>query len=260
MLLKDRIAIITGGARGIGKGIALKFAEEGCSIVIADLLMREAKQTETEVVAKGREGLAIQCNVSNSRQVKDLINTTIQKFGKVDILVNNAAFGPPMRSFVDIPEDEWDKVIAVNLKGVFLCCQAVIPHMKEKGYGKIINVSSGAAVSPPLPMAHYAASKAGVLGMTNDIALEYAQFGICANVIMPGPTRTELWDCNIPPGVNKDEFFKELGKIVPMKRVGNPDDIASVALFLASDLSRFVTAGQIHVGGGLPLKYQIEVA
>jgi NAD(P)-dependent dehydrogenase (short-subunit alcohol dehydrogenase family) len=257
MLLKDQLAIITGGARGIGRGIALKFAEEGCSIVIVDVLMREAKKTEAEVMARGREGLAIQCDVSNSGQVKDLINAIIQKFGKVDILVNNAAFGPPVRSFVDIPEEEWDKVIAVNLKGVFLCCQAVIPHMKERGYGKIINISSGAAVSPPLPMAHYTASKAGVLGMTNDIALEYAQFGICANVIMPGPVRTELWEPNIPPGANKDEFFKKLGKIVPMKRVGIPDDIASVVLFFASDLSRFVTAGQIHVGGGLPLRYQI---
>jgi NAD(P)-dependent dehydrogenase (short-subunit alcohol dehydrogenase family) len=175
----------------------------------------------------------------------------------VDILVNNAAFGPPIRSFTDISEEEWDKVIAVNLKGVFLCCQAVIPHMKEKGYGKIINISSGAAVSPPIPMAHYSASKAGVLGITNDIGLEYAPFGICVNAIMPGPIRTELWDPNVPPGVDKDAFFKEMGKIVPMQRVGTPEDIARAALFLASNLSDFITAGQIHVGGGLPLRYQM---
>ena len=258
MLLANRVAIITGGARGIGRGIALKFAEEGCSVVIADLLMAEANKTLSDILNKGRKGLAIKCNVANSSQVKQLVDTVIEEYGKVDILVNNAAFGPPTRSFADIPDEEWDKAIAVNLKGVFLCCKAVIPHMKEKGYGKIINISSGQAVSPALPMAHYAASKAGVLGLTSDIALEYAPYGICVNAIMPGPIRTELWDSVIPPGANKDEFFDQMGKrVVPMKRVGMPEDIASVALFLASDLSKFVTAAQIHVGGGLPLRYQI---
>jgi len=132
MLLANRVAIITGGARGIGRGIALKFAEEGCSVVIADLLMAEANKTLSDILNKGRKGLAIKCNVANSSQVKQLVDTVIEEYGKVDILVNNAAFGPPTRSFADIPDEEWDKAIAVNLKGVFLCCKAVIPHMKER--------------------------------------------------------------------------------------------------------------------------------
>jgi 3-oxoacyl-[acyl-carrier protein] reductase len=259
MLLKGRVSIVTGGSRGIGKGIALKFAEEGSNIVIADLKMPEANKTLSEIIQIGVKGLAVQCDVTSYSQVKKLVEITLQKFGKIDILVNNAAFGPPSRLFADIPEEEWDKTISVNLKGVFLCCKAVLPHMKERGYGKIVNISSGAAVSPPLPMAHYAASKAGVLGMTNDMALEYAPFGICANAIMPGPVQTELWDSNIPPGTDKEVFFRELGKGVPVRRVGQPEDIANAALFLASDLSKFITAGQMHVGGGLPLGYQVKV-
>lgn len=256
MLLGGKVSIITGGSRGIGKGIALKFAQEGSNIVIADILMPEANKTVIEIEKLGVKGLAMLCDVTKYNQVKTMVDLTIQKFGKIDILVNDAAFGPPIRSFAEISEEEWDKTINVNLKGTFLCCQAVINHMKVRGYGKIINISSGAAVCPPIPMAHYAASKAGILGMTNDLALEYAPFGIYANAIMPGPVRTELWDPNIPPGVSKDDFFKELGKVVPMKRVGLPEDIANAALFLASDLSNFVTAGQMHVGGGLPLRYQ----
>lgn len=257
MLLANRVAIITGGARGIGKGIALRFAREGCTSVIADLLVAEADKTVADISKEGGKGLAIQCDVSDSKQVKHLADTVIEKYGKVDILVNNASFGPPSRSFADIPEDEWDKVIAVSLTGVFLCCQAVIPHMKAKGYGRIINISSGVAVSPAFPMAHYVSAKAGVLGMTRDLALELAPLKICVNAILPGPTRTELWDSVIPPDADKDAFFTEMGeKIVPMKRVGTPEDIASVALFLASDLSAFVTGEQISVGGGLPLRYQ----
>lgn len=257
MLLEDKVAIITGGARGIGKGIALKFAKNGCAIIIADILNDEAEKTVSEISELGTKAFAVKCDVSDNMQVKNLIKKTISEFSKIDILINNAAFGPPMRSFTDISVDEWDKTISVNLKGVFICCQAVIPYMKKRGYGKIVNISSGAAVAPPLSMAHYAAAKAGILGLSNDIGLEYAPFRICVNAIMPGPCRTELWDSNIPPGVDKDEFFKELGKIVPMKRVGTTEDIADATLFFASEMSKFITAGQIHVGGGLPLRYQI---
>ena len=257
MLLKNRVAIITGGARGIGKGIAQKFAEEGSTTVIADLVTAEAQKALADISEKGEKGLAIQCDVSDSKQVKQMVAKVIEKYGKVDILVNNAGFGPPSRLFADIPEEEWDKTIAVNLKGVFLCCQAVIPHMKKKGYGRIINISSGMAVSPAFPMAHYVSAKAGVLGMTKDLALELAPEKICVNAILPGPIRTELWDSVVPPDADKDAFFAEIGeKIIPMKRVGTPEDIASVALFLASELSKFVTGEEIHVGGGLPLRYQ----
>ncbi|MGZ4857608.1 MAG: SDR family NAD(P)-dependent oxidoreductase, partial [Methanobacteriaceae archaeon] len=139
MLLSNRVAIITGGARGIGRGIALKFADEGCSIVISDVLADEAEKTVEEISQKGRETIFLKCDVSNSSQVQDTVDQTISRFGKVDILVNNAGIAGAVKSIVDVSEEEWDRLLAINLKGVFLCCKAVVPYMKKKGYGKIIN-------------------------------------------------------------------------------------------------------------------------
>jgi NAD(P)-dependent dehydrogenase (short-subunit alcohol dehydrogenase family) len=260
MLLSNKVAIITGGARGIGKGIALKFAEEGCSIVIADVLVIEARKTLEKISEKGREAIFVQCDVSNSHQVQDMVEQTIRKFGKVDILINNAAIGAITKSITEISEGEWDRLLAINLKGVFLCCKAVVPHMKEKEWGKIINISSMAAISPPAPAINYSAAKAGVLGLTLDLALELAPFNICVNAILPGAIPTEMWDPLIPPGVNKEDFFAEIGKTVaPMQRVGTPEDIAGAAIFLASDLSAYVTGDRILVGGGAPLAARFKL-
>jgi 3-oxoacyl-[acyl-carrier protein] reductase len=254
MLLLNRVAIITGGARGIGRGIALKFAEEGCSVVITDVLTEEAKRTAEEVHNKGREGIFVKCDVSNSGQVQGMVDQVIKKFGKVDILVNNAGVGGVPKSIIEISEEEWDRLLSINLKGYFLCCKAVVPHMKNKAYGKIINISSMAAISPPAPTIHYSAAKAGVLGLTLDLALELAPFNICVNAILPGAIPTDMWNLAIPPGINKEDFFKEVGKMAsPMQRVGTPEDVAGVALFLASDLSSYVTGDRILVGGGAPL-------
>jgi NAD(P)-dependent dehydrogenase (short-subunit alcohol dehydrogenase family) len=257
MLLSNRVVIITGGARGIGKGIALKFADEGCSIIIADVLVEEARKTLEEISEKGREAIFVQCDVSNSRQVQDVVDQTISRFGKIDILVNNAGISGAIKSIVDVSEEEWDRLLAINLKGVFLCCKAVVPYMKKKGYGKIINISSSAAVAPPAPLIHYSSSKAGVLGLTRDLALELAPLNICVNAILPGLIPTDMWD-NLqvfPPGVKKEDVFAEMGKMfAPMQRVGTPEDIAGAALFLASDLSAYVTGDRIIVGGGYPLK------
>ncbi len=256
MLLSNRVAIVTGGVRGIGKGIALKFAEEGCSTVIVDVLAAEGKEAVEEVSKKGKEGLFVECDVSNGPQVREMVDHVITKFGKVDILVNNAGIGPPPKSIENISDEEWDRVLAIDLKGVFLCCKAVVPHLKRQGHGKIINISSLAAISPGGPMVHYSSSKAGVIGLTHDLACELAPFGICVNAILPGAIHTDMFEQLIPPGVNKEDFIKEVGKVVaPMRRVGTPDDIAGVALFLASDLSRYVTGDRIIVGGGAPLGY-----
>ena len=259
MLLSNRIAIVTGGARGIGRGIALRFAEEGSSLVIVDVLAREARQTEKEISKKGREGVFIECDVSNSSQVKDMVNQVVNKFGKVDILVNNAGIGPLPKSITDISEEEWDRVLAVNLKGVFLCSKVVVPHMKEKRHGKIINISSMGAIAPPGPNSHYSAAKAGILGLTRDLALELAPFNICVNAILPGAIRTDMFEQIIPPGANKEDFFMEMGKMfAPMQRMGTPEDIAGAALFLASDLSGYVTGDRLLVGGGSPLMRMIK--
>lgn len=255
MMLSNRIAIITGGARGIGRGTAIKFAEEGCSLVIADVLVAEAEQTLEEIFSRGREGIFVRCDVSDSRQVKDMVRQVFSKFGGVDILVNNAGIGTTPISITDLSEEEWDRVLAINLKGVFLCCKEVVPHMKAKRYGKIINISALAAIAPPAPNIHYSSAKAGVLGFTRDLALELAPFNICVNAIVPGAILTPMLEHVIPADTNK-----EIEKAVaPMQRLGTPEDVAGAALFLASSLSGYVTGDRILVSGGSPLRLKFAV-
>jgi NAD(P)-dependent dehydrogenase (short-subunit alcohol dehydrogenase family) len=251
MLLSNRIAVITGGARGIGRAIALKFAEEGCTPVIADLRQDEAAETLKQISDRKIDGLFVPCDVSISSQVQNMVDRVIGKYHKIDILVNDAAISPPERPFVDITEDEWDRVLAVNLKGVFLCCKAVVPHMKEKKYGKIINVGSVGAIAPSKVIADYCAAKSGVVMLSQCLAIDVADHNICVNSLLPGITRTDLHDAVIPRGMKKDEYFTGLGKIIPMGKVADPADIADVALFLASDLSRYVTGSSILASGGL---------
>ncbi len=251
MLLSNRVAIITGGARGIGRAIALKFASEGATVAIADIRPDEAAATLKQISEQECQGLFIPCDVSISAQVRDMVEQVIHKCGKIDILVNNAAISPPENSIVNITEEEWDRVIAINLKSVFLCCKAVVPHMKEKKYGKIINVSSLGAISPAPFMADYAAAKSGVVALTQSLALELASFNICVNALLPGVTRTELHDAVIPEGMTPDEHFARVAKIIPMRKVAQPEDIAGAALFLASELSGYVTGDRILVAGGL---------
>jgi NAD(P)-dependent dehydrogenase (short-subunit alcohol dehydrogenase family) len=253
LLLPKRTAIITGGARGIGRAISLKFAEEGCSVAIADLREKEANQTLEEIKEKGVEGIFIQCDHTDSRQVGDMVDKVIKKLGKIDILVNNAGGFGPSTPITDLTEEAWDKSIDLNLKGVFLCCKAVIPHMIKNKYGKIINISSLAALTAGPANPHYSASKGGVLSLTFDLCLEVARYGICVNAIMPGIIQTDMWNNQIPVGVDKNEFFQHRAKsLIPLQRAGTPEDVAGVALFLASSLSDYVTGERIIVGGGLP--------
>jgi 3-oxoacyl-[acyl-carrier protein] reductase len=250
MLLSKRVAIITGGARGIGRAIAEKFAKEGAAAIIADIRDKEGAEAVKLISRTKSRGLFIHCDVSDSREVQQMTDRVITEFGKIDILVNNAAISPPENFLADITEEEWDKVLAVNLKSVFLCCKAVLPYMKQQKYGKIINVSSVGAITPAPVMADYAAAKAGVLAFSRSLALEAAPFNICVNALLPGITRTPLHDVVIPKGMTKDEHFARAAKMVPLKRVAEPDDIAGTALFLASGLSDYVTGDRILVSGG----------
>jgi 3-oxoacyl-[acyl-carrier protein] reductase len=254
VLLANRVAIITGGAKGIGKGIALKFAEEGCDVVVNALHIEGARKVADRVKELGRRSLAIGADVSKSAEVNDMVARTIKQFGKIDILVNNAGgVSGPDNLAENVTEEDWDRIIDVNLKGQFLCCKAVIPHMKERKYGKIINVSSMGAIHPPAPIVHYHSSKGGVLGLTNDLAFELASFNINVNAILPGPVLTEFFDTVVKDMPDKEAFFRSLADRVPLKRIGKPEDIAGVALFLASELSSYVTGEAINAGGGLPL-------
>jgi NAD(P)-dependent dehydrogenase (short-subunit alcohol dehydrogenase family) len=251
MLLANRVAIVTGGARGIGRAISIRFAKEGCKVVIADLRADEAKETLARIAEEKSEGLFVRTDVSRSDQVQNLITQAINKFGKIDIMVNDAAVSPPERSFVNITEEEWDRVLAVNLKGVFLCCKAVVPHMKEQRYGKIINVGSVGAIAPSRVIADYCVAKSGVLMLSQCLAIDVAEYNICVNALLPGITRTDFHDAIMPKGIDKDKYFEELDKKIPIGRVAKPEDIADVALFLASDLSRYVTGDRIVASGGM---------
>ena len=253
MLLKDRVAIITGGSRGMGRAIALRFAEEGCSSVIADLLDKEAEQTVKEVTQKGKKAIYVRCDVTNSNQVKAMVDEAVKKFKKVDIMVNCAGIGKPPKQIGDITEAEYDQVVAVNMKGIFLCLQAIAPHMKKNNYGKIVNIASLAGVVPSAFSIHYAAAKAGALHLSNSFALEMAKYNVCVNAILPGMIRTDMTADFAPPNIpDLDAFMGEMAKGIPLQREGTTDDIASTALFLASDESSYITGDRICVGGGMP--------
>jgi NAD(P)-dependent dehydrogenase (short-subunit alcohol dehydrogenase family) len=262
MFLEDRVAIVTGGAKGMGRAICERFAKEGAKVTIADISMPEADETLRAVEAAGGEGLVVKCDVTSSQQVKEMVDATVAAFGKIDILVNNAgavvgAHGKPTNLAV-LSEEAWDRVVDLNLKGVFLCSREVVPYLKANGYGKIVNVSSLGAISPPSPHPHYHAAKAGVLGLTYDMAAELGPHNIYVNAIMPGPIRTPFFD-EIVEGKTAEEaeaFFTWLGRQAPLGRMGEPEDIAKAALFLASDLSSFVTGAVLPVTGGLPLPAQ----
>ncbi|OGO00037.1 MAG: hypothetical protein A2Y58_00835 [Chloroflexi bacterium RBG_13_51_52] len=256
MLLKNKVAIVTGGAKGMGRGIALKFAEEGCDVVVNALHLDGAEKVAEEIKALGRKSMAIKADISKSAEVNDMAAQTIKKFGKIDILVNNAGgvSGVKGGDSSTATEADWDKVLSVNLKGAFLCCMAVIPGMKKQKYGKIINLSSMGAVNPAVSVLHYHAAKAGVLGLTTNLAFELAPFNIYVNAIVPGPIETPFWDSLQPPGPQRDAFFKALAqKEVPLGRMGKPEDIAGPALFLASGMSDYITGQVIYVAGGQPL-------
>ena len=259
MLLENRIAIVTGGAGGMGRGIALKFASEGCDVIVTDINLEGAEKVAKEINKLGRQSLAIRTDISQSAEVNNLVGNTIEKFGKIDILVNNAGgvSGVKGGDTNTATEEAWDKILNVNLKGAFLVCMAVIPHMKKRKYGKIVNISSMGAISPSVSVLHYHAAKAGILGLTLNLAFELAPLNIYVNAIVPGPIDTTFWDALQPPGPERDAFFKAMtAKEVPLGRMGTPDVIAGPALFLASSLSDYVTGQTVCAAGGQPISSQ----
>jgi len=260
MLLEDKVAIITGGAKGMGKGIALKFAEEGCRVVVGDVDIAGAQGVADEIKALGRESMAAKADITKSAEVEAMVARAIEEYGKIDILVNNAGGVPGTHgagSSETITEEEWDRIVALNLKGPFLMCKAVLPFMKKNRSGNIISLSSMGAVSPAVSVLHYHSAKAGILGLTINLAFELAPLNIRVNAIVPGPIETPFWDALMPKGRERDAFFAALAKKeVPLGRMGTPKDIAGAALFLASELSDYMTGQILHVAGGQPLLAQ----
>ncbi len=245
--LENKVAVITGGARGIGKQIALTFAREGADIVIGDI--GEMETAAREIRELGRKAVTVKTDVTKKSEVENLIKTAIDSFKKIDILVNDA--GTTRRvSVLEMAEKDWDLVMSVNLKGVFLCTQAAARHMVERKYGKIINISSASVfssttVSPPA----YQASKAGVAQLTRACSREFGPHGINVNAIAPSliETALSLVDSN-PEKVARDS--ENARRLTPLGRVCVPQDIANLALFLASEESSFITGQLIAVDGG----------
>jgi 2-deoxy-D-gluconate 3-dehydrogenase len=250
--LKDKTAIVTGGAKGIGYGISYRLAEAGARVMIADMDEMAGLEASKKLADKGWLAETIKVDVSNEEDVKRMINACQEKFGSIDILVNNAGIYPSV-PIAQMTVDQFDKVIQVNLKSVFLTTKYVAEIMKRQSGGKIINISSIDALHPSaVGLAHYDASKHGVWGFTKNAALELAEHQIWVNAIAPGGIVTPGSSVT-NPGIPADQVTAQtqafLAKI-PMHRLGQPDDIGLVALFLASDMSNYMTGEQIVVDGG----------
>jgi 3-oxoacyl-[acyl-carrier protein] reductase len=239
MKLKDRVAIVTGAGQGIGKSIAINLAEEGAKVVVTDVSGKE-KDVALEI---GENALYFKLDVANYQEVQSVVKEVWERFGRVDILVNNAGIYP-FKSFDEMTEEEWDRVIQINLKGVFNCTKAVLPYMKIQKYGKIINISSIAGTFIGFPnLTHYCATKAGIVGFTRALALEVAQYGIYVNAIAPGPVET--------PGTQilDTTIIERIKQAMPIGRWGKPEEIAKIVVFLASEDSSLIT-GQVIVADG----------
>jgi NAD(P)-dependent dehydrogenase (short-subunit alcohol dehydrogenase family) len=242
--LEQRIAIVTGAGQGIGRAIALGFAREGARVAIADVNEESANTVKNEIEASGERALAIRTDVSNEKSVQAMVEKSLKEFLRVDILVNNAGIFPTS-PVEEMSEEDWDRVIGTNLVGAFLCARAIVPKFLEQGTGRIISLTSGRAFQGAKNGAHYAASKAGIIGFSKSLALELAPHGITVNVICPGITDTAQ-----PRGHQTEEQIYAQAQRIPLGRIGQPEDLVGPAVFLASDAAAFITGQTILVNGG----------
>jgi NAD(P)-dependent dehydrogenase (short-subunit alcohol dehydrogenase family) len=243
--LDGKAAVVTGGGQGIGRGIAVQLAKAGANVTVADTDLKMA--SETAKILIGHNSKAIHCalDVTDEQSVTSVVQFTLETFDRLDILVNNAGIMYRTR-FLDIPEREWEDVIRVNLTGPFLCAQAVVPLMKDRGFGRIVNISSSAGRSvSTLGGAHYTASKAGLLGLTRAVAKEVAPFGITVNAICPGLIETQMAIDTTTP-----EEMRMFLDSFPINRLGTPEEIGDLVVFLCSEQSSYITGASIDINGG----------
>lgn len=244
--LEDKVAIVTGGARGLGRVFCLAMIKEGAKVVVADILGNEAQQTAEEIRTGGGSAIGIKVDVSSEEETLRVAEETIKQFGRIDILINNAAIfaGLGRKPFYEIPTEEWERLITVNLKGPFLCAKAVFPQMKEQMKGKIINMASETAFTGSKGFIHYVTSKGGILSFTRSLAAELGQYGICVNTIAPGLTDTEA------ARTVTDDITKYDTSLTPLGRLEQPNDLVGALIFLVSDESDFITGQALVVDGG----------
>lgn len=246
--LHGKIALVTGARRGMGRADALALARQGASVVVTDINQTECDAVAAEITASGGTAVAYTLDVSQGADVTRVFDSVIAQFGRLDILINNAGIFSPAMS-LDMTEAEWDKTIAVNLKGQFLCAQRAAREMKKHGWGRIVNIASVASGQSGLGVAggvHYTASKGGIAGMTEALAIELAPYGITVNVIGPGMIDTPMVSEARMPQSALDAMLAQ----VPMKRMGTPEEIAAAVVFLASEEASYVTGAMLFVDGG----------
>ncbi len=244
MIFKDRVSLITGGARGIGREIALAFAKEGSDIVICDVNQDALNATKKEIEALGRKAETFVVDVTSLSQVEEMVNKTLDKFKKIDILINNAGITRDAL-IVRMSEQDFDSVIAVNLKGTFNCTKALAKVMMKQRYGKIVSIASIIGIMGNAGQANYAASKAGIIGITKSVAKELASRNVNVNAIAPGFIETDM-TAKLPENVKS-----QMLAYIPLNRFGKASDVAELAMFLASDASSYLTGQVIKIDGGM---------
>jgi 3-oxoacyl-[acyl-carrier protein] reductase len=242
--LKERIAIVTGAGQGIGRALALGLAREGAKVVVAEINEKNAMAVKEEIDAGGGTAIALRTDVSDEPSVQAMLGDSLREFGSIDILINNAGIFP-VSSVEDMREEDWDRVIGTNLIGAFLCSRAVAGKFLQQGSGRVISITSGRAFQGAKNAAHYASSKAGIIGFSKSLALELAPRQITVNVICPGITDTAQ-----PRGHQSEEQIYAQAQKVPLGRIGQPEDLVGAAVFLASDAAAFITGQTVIVNGG----------
>ena len=251
MRITHKVALVTGGSRGIGRAISRRLAEEGARVAIADILEDEARQTATEIVAAGGQALAVTTDVTQLDQVRACVQHVTDTWGPVDILVNNAGWDR-IEPFVESSPETWDKVIAINLRGPINLCHTVAPQMIERKQGKIISISSDAGRVGSTGEAVYSACKAGIIGFSKTLARELARSQVNVNVVCPGPTDTALLQ-QVTQGERGARVIEAMTRAVPFRRLGQPEEIANAVAFFASPAADFVTGQVLSVSGGLTM-------
>jgi len=243
--LEGKVAIVTGAARGMGEAVAKILATSGALVMVNDINIKQANKVAQEIADRNQQALAIQADVSDERQVAEMVDIVLQKYGRIDILVNNAGILRRRRSIEEIDGEEWDLVMKINVRGVFICSKAVFKIMKQQKSGKIVNISSSAGRSTSeLGGVHYTASKAAVLGFSRHLAREAASFNINVNAVCPGIIDTPMVRDSTSP-----EEMEEARKAIPMGRLGTPEEVAKLVLFLVSEASSYINGATIDING-----------